>query len=100
MQWKFQIFVAVAIPLELKGSGAFVAYNFEANYPLPFNQTHLEYPPLVQRESKKFNIERKLVYDALESKIQRFFNFTPMILNFYIYFFTFIVMVIQEEVVY
>lgn len=55
----FQMFVAVALPLELKTNSAYFAYNFEANYALPDNTTQYQYPPL---------IARKVVYDALESK--------------------------------
>lgn len=55
------MFVAVALPLELKTNSAYFAYNFEANYALPNNTIQYQYPPL---------IARKVVYDALESKWQ------------------------------
>ncbi|KAJ3640055.1 hypothetical protein Zmor_003375 [Zophobas morio] len=71
--WKFHflpgtgmgLFLAVAVPLDLPNKNAYLAYNFEANYPLPGNETYFEYPPLIQRR-----IDRKLVYTALETKME------------------------------
>lgn len=64
--------MAVAIPLSLEGNGAYMAYNFEANYALPNNNSHFEYPPIIYRKSKTFMIDRKLVYDAIETKLKRY----------------------------
>ncbi|XP_044256518.1 uncharacterized protein LOC123006250 [Tribolium madens] len=71
--WKFHflpgtamgLFMAIAVPLDLPNKNAYLAYNFEANYPLPGNQTYFEYPPLIQRR-----IDRKLIYTALETKME------------------------------
>ena len=55
----------MAVPLDLPNKNAYLAYNFEANYPLTGNETYFEYPPLIQRR-----IDRKLVYTALETKME------------------------------
>lgn len=62
-----QIFLAIALPLELPSNSAYLAYNFEANYALPnYTQTELQYPPLLSRE-----VSRKMVYDVLELKLKK-----------------------------
>lgn len=63
----FQLFLAIAIPLELPNTNVFVSYNFEANYNLPENQTEFEYPPII---SRSFPINRKYIYTALEFKMK------------------------------
>lgn len=63
----FQIFLAIALPLELPSNSAYFSYNFEANYALPnYTQTELQYPPLLSRE-----VSRKMLYDVLELKLQK-----------------------------
>lgn len=61
-----QIFVAIAVPVELPDTNVFVSYNFEANYNLPENATQYEIIPTVERS---FQITRKYIYDALEFKL-------------------------------
>ncbi|KAL3272360.1 hypothetical protein HHI36_013839 [Cryptolaemus montrouzieri] len=71
--WKFHfvpgtgmgVFMALALPLGGPYKNAYLAYNFEANYEVPGNQTFFEYPPILGR-----NIDRKLIYTALETKLR------------------------------
>ncbi|XP_022901217.1 uncharacterized protein [Onthophagus taurus] len=102
--WKFHfppgssmgLFLALAIPLDIPNKSVYVAYNFEANYLLPYNVTQDVYPPIIERNSvrsgdkdekkeakdnnviettktkkKMFKgVDRKLIYDAMESKLE------------------------------
>ncbi|XP_044758933.1 uncharacterized protein LOC123316777 [Coccinella septempunctata] len=71
--WKFHfipgtgmgLFMALALPLGGPYKNAYLAYNFEANYLVPGNETSFEYPPLLGR-----NIDRTLIYKALETKLR------------------------------
>ncbi|XP_045476533.1 uncharacterized protein LOC123682143 [Harmonia axyridis] len=71
--WKFHfipgtsmgLFMALALPLGGPYRNAYLAYNFEANYQVPGNETSFEYPPLLGR-----NIDRTLIYQALETKLR------------------------------
>ncbi|KAK9883629.1 hypothetical protein WA026_001800 [Henosepilachna vigintioctopunctata] len=73
--WKFHfipgtamgLFMALAVPLTGPYKNTYLAYNFEANYALPGNETYYEYPPLLGR-----NVDRKLVYTALETKMRSY----------------------------
>lgn len=58
-----------------------MAYNFEANYALPSNTSRFDYPPTINRKSKMFTIDRKLVYDAIEAKLKRSFLILKVINN-------------------
>lgn len=62
----FQIFLALALPLELDELDVFVAYNIEATYQLPENETEFTYPPLIGDTV----VDRKFVYNLLEYKMK------------------------------
>lgn len=63
-----QLFLAIAIPLELPHNNVFLSYNFEANYNLPQNDTTYDYPPIISDRS--LGISRKNAYAALEFKLK------------------------------
>lgn len=57
--------MAVALPLDLPNKNVYLSYNFETSYELPYNESFLEYPPLIQRR-----IDRQLIYNAIQMKMQ------------------------------
>ncbi|KAF2894872.1 hypothetical protein ILUMI_11302, partial [Ignelater luminosus] len=59
------LFLAAAIPLYLPRNSAYLAFNWEANYRLPTNETEFIYPPIIKKR-----INRKLAYDAIEAKLK------------------------------
>ncbi|KAL3290358.1 hypothetical protein HHI36_023700 [Cryptolaemus montrouzieri] len=59
------IFVTLSLPLGLKEEDIFFAYNMEANYVLPENQTSFSYPPLLVGRS----ITRKSIFNLIEKKL-------------------------------
>ncbi|CAH2015916.1 unnamed protein product [Acanthoscelides obtectus] len=61
------MFVAIAIPLDLRGpADVFFSMNFESSYPLPQNQTQFNYPPIIGSTT------RQMIYGYLESKINSY----------------------------
>lgn len=69
------MFIALAVPIELPNENVFVAYNFEANYLLPGNESEtVEFPPLItdEEEARHTNkkIDRNRVYSVMEAKLQ------------------------------
>jgi len=66
---RFQIFVALAVPLEDPLNSVSLSYFFEANYVLPPNITYLE--PWALRKRRRRNIDRTTIYRVLESKFER-----------------------------
>jgi len=66
---RFQIFVALAVPLEDPLNSVSLSYFFEANYVLPPNITYLE--PWTVRKRRRRNIDRTTIYRVLESKFER-----------------------------
>lgn len=68
--FKFQLFLAIALPLELDDYSVFVSYNFEGNYNLPQNQTEFTYPPILGEGRSGLDINRETVYSALEHKLE------------------------------
>ncbi|GLV45050.1 uncharacterized protein CBL_14377 [Carabus blaptoides fortunei] len=74
------IFAALAVPVDIPNKSVYVAYNFEANYGVPGNETtRVEFPPLLADEVASrsaqpniSNIDRSLVYQVLESKLNKY----------------------------
>ncbi|CAH1110973.1 unnamed protein product [Psylliodes chrysocephalus] len=62
------IYVAVVFPIDLPGREAYLGWFFEAIHSLPSNQTEYAYPPEYQRKIEI--LDRKYVYDVVESKIK------------------------------
>lgn len=56
----------MVLPIDLPGREAYLGWFFEAIHSTPSNETSYEYPPLVSRD-----IERKVVYQAIESKMKQ-----------------------------
>ncbi|CAH0562492.1 unnamed protein product [Brassicogethes aeneus] len=65
------IFLALALPLEIEEPDVFVAYNIEATYKLPENETEFSYPPLYGDTA----VDRKFVYNILEYKLKSEYAF-------------------------
>lgn len=72
------LFLAVAVPIDLPRKNVFVAYNFEANYLLPTNETieegvnlfTVEQQPSEEARTKVERFNRTIAYKILERKIQ------------------------------
>ncbi|GLV45051.1 uncharacterized protein CBL_14376 [Carabus blaptoides fortunei] len=69
------LFIALAVPIEIPNENVFVAYNFEANYLLPGNESEtVQYPPLItdEEEARHTNdkIDRNRTYSVIEAKLQ------------------------------
>lgn len=74
----FQLFLAVAIPLDLPRNSAYLAFNWEANYRLPNNISDFNYPPIIEKR-----IDRKLIYNALEYKLKTYVVFNKYFLFYF-----------------
>ncbi|KAF5284499.1 hypothetical protein FQR65_LT13514 [Abscondita terminalis] len=59
------MFLAVALPLSVSSINPYLAFNWEVNYQLPSKQSSLIYPPVVTER-----MQRKVVYDAFEMKLE------------------------------
>lgn len=65
------------MPIDIPRKNVFVAYNFEANYVLPNNDTYTDNPDrwIVDEEDRKmnpfFDFNRTVAYKILESKLRR-----------------------------
>lgn len=67
----------MALPVDIPNKSVYLAYNFEANYAVPGNETtHVEFPPLIaddvaSRSANRSTIDRSLVYEVIEGKLKK-----------------------------
>lgn len=67
---KFQIYLAIALPVDLPSYEISLSYNFEANYLLPTNATELALGPQYTEIRKARDITRKRVYSLIEDRLE------------------------------
>lgn len=77
-KYDFQLYLALALPIEVPNENVFVAYNFEANYLLPANESEVvQFPPLfpktpdeTQEDRHIKNMNRNNIYKSIETKMK------------------------------
>lgn len=70
---KFQLYLAVAIPLEDASYDVSFSWNFEANYQLPSNYTELVLPFVLASASRgDRQLDRRSAYQIVEKRFKRF----------------------------